>query len=1095
MLRIIRNGFGSDKVQSIAKAITENIKNEKQCYLIVPEQQTVMAESEMTLRLPKNAPLYFEATNFTRFANTVFRTLGGLSGEYCDKGKRALIMWRAITELAPMLSMTGSQEVNAGLVEQSLRAVAEMESLGISADALAASSTLITEDKRLSSKLSDLSKIYAFYKKLIKDKFADTTDTISVMIEKLDENEEFLKNTNIYIDGFTSFTEAQYALIGKLAARCTVSVYLPIPKGEKDGFEYKEILKAEARLKTYANREGAEISIKKEDGRFNTSSELLSQLPYVLWKINPVFDNIDLQNSDELRIFEAATPFEECDFIASDIRRRVMGGSKYYDFAIVARSAEKYIGILDGALNNASVPYFLSTKVDISSYEAIKLIYTAFAIARNGFRREDIITYAKCGFSGISREECDELEIYTEVWQIGGSRFTDGMDWSMNPDGYSKKQNEKTAEKLIRINDIKNRLITPLLVLRDDIKAAATVKDAAEVLMRFLLDIKLEKKLKEKERAEKAIGNLQSASEISGIWKLIINSLDSMVEVIGHLPCTPDSFLAELKTLFSYASLGKIPSFVDQVTIGSADMIRLSGKKHVYLVGVNAGEFPGMVSDNSYFTDSDRQALAKAGLDIEPELEIKNARELFCFSRAFASASDSVTILYSLTDAKFKRINRSEVIDKIIKLTRNSVQPRKISDMLPIERLYSASSTINALDEIDHKYYPEVKEALINSGLQEIVAIAEGNIKNDYFELGAALTDELYGNKISLTQSRLDSYVNCPMGYFLRYTIKLENNSKRAEFDASSIGSFIHGCLENFFSELRKRGIEPSNLSSTEREDLTKKAAERYLSDMGEDIKNTRCAVKIKRLTRAAIPIIDGLCDEFSKTAFRPKFFELKIEGGDYSPDPIKLESSSGDPIYVYGIIDRVDTCEKDGNVFVRVVDYKTGSKDFSPEDMKNGRNLQMFLYLKAIIESDKKKFREKLGVNDEGKIIPSSVIYVKTSLTDAIIDTNSDEAALNAVKANQLREGMMLDTEENATLIGSEYIPGKNKRDSSKYRYTEDGLREIMQTVEGSVIRIADEIKSGKAKADPDLDAKNSPCEYCEYKPVCRNAKFKKQN
>ena len=145
---------------------------------------------------------------------------------------------------------------------------------------------------------------------------------------------------------------------------------------------------------------------------------------------------------------------------------------------------------------------------------------------------------------------------------------------------------------------------------------------------------------------------------------------------------------------------------------------------------------------------------------------------------------------------------------------------------------------------------------------------------------------------------------------------------------------------------------------------------------MGEDIKNTRCTVKIKRLTRAAIPIIDGLCDEFEKTAFRPKFFELKIEGGKDSPDPIELKTEDGKTVSIYGIIDRVDTCEHNGNIFVRVIDYKTGAKDFDPDDMEKGRNLQMFLYLKAIIESDKKKFREKLGATEDMKIIPSGVIY-----------------------------------------------------------------------------------------------------------------------
>ena len=328
----------------------------------------------------------------------------------------------------------------------------------------------------------------------------------------------------------------------------------------------------------------------------------------------------------------------------------------------------------------------------------------------------------------------------------------------------------------------------------------------------------------------------------------------------------------------------------------------------------------------------------------------------------------------------------------------------------------------------------------------------------------------------------------------MRYTIKLGVN-KRAEFDAPSIGSFIHGCLENFFTSLREAGVSPETLDKAERERLTRSAAEKYLFAMGEDVKATQTAVKIKRLTRAAIPIIDSLCDEFEKTKFRPRFFELKIDGGDAaSPDPIKFTSEDGGSVYVYGIIDRVDTCESEGNLFVRVMDYKTGNKEFTPDDMENGRNLQMFLYLKAIIESDKKKFRERLGVSDNGKIVPAGVIYIKTSLADAVIDRNLDELALKAVKDNQEREGMILCGEENAALMGEEYIPHANKKDKESYLYSEEDFEKIMQTVEDSVLDIADKIKSGSATATPNIDGKYSACDWCEFKPICRNVKTAKK-
>jgi ATP-dependent helicase/nuclease subunit B len=1096
MLRIIKSGFGGGGEMHMRSLIVASVTENKPCYLIVPEQQTVMAEGEMARILPKNAPLFFEATNFTRLANTVFRALGGLSGELCDSGKRALIMWRALTELSPMLDMTGRGEVSAGLVEQALRAVTEMENLSITPDELLKSKDKVSDDGRLASKLSDLSRVYSLYKNLLREKYSDQGEAIELVIEKLRENEDFLSGTEIYIEGFTSFTEGQYRLIGALAKRTLVTLHLPLPKIGSDSFEYKEITKAEHRLKRAAARESADIKILHEDGRCGTNSELLSELPRKIWQINPKIDNTCLQNIDkteELRIFEAATPFEECDFVASDIRRRIMGGAKDSDFAIIARRAESYEGILDGALQMAEVPYFSSVRTDVTSFEAIKLILTAFSVVSHGYRREDIITYAKCGFSGITREECDELEIYSAVWQINGTRWTDGSTWNMNPGGYTARKTEKTAEKLLRINDIKTRLITPLLVFEENIKSAKTVKEAAEALMTFLLEIKLEHAIKRQSEVLRARGEITLSGEMSSLWKLIINSLDSMVEVMGDLPAGPDSFLSQLKALFTYANLGRIPSFADQVTVGSADMLRLSGKKQVYLIGVNRGQFPEDVSDSSFFSDKDRERLSEAGLEIAPELEIKNARELFILSRAIASASEGVTLLYTSSDTKFKRVERAEVIDKIIKLTDGRVTPRRISDMSAKERLYSPRATLNTLDTVTDLEYTEVAKALKNSGYQELLSISEGDIKNTSLSLGDALSDRLYKRKIALTQSRLDSFVNCPLSYFLKYTLSL-NMEKPAEFDAPSIGSFIHGCLENFFRTARDNGIRPESMTKEEREALTRDSAKKYLSELGEDVMSTRTEIKIKRLTRSAIPIIDGLCRELSASRFSPRFFELKIASGEPdSPSPLHLKTEDDRDVYLYGIIDRVDTYEQDGNVYVRVIDYKTGAKEFSPDDMEKGRNLQMFLYLKAIMDTEKQAFRKKLGVTDDGKIIPAGVIYVKTSLADAQIDRSSDEDALAAIMKNQTREGMALNDEVSLAAFGEDYIPSHTKRDSDRYLYTEEGFGQLMEKVERSVVKIAEGIKGGEAKADPNLDGQYSPCDFCDYKPVCRNAKLKK--
>ena len=222
MLKIVNSRFSASAREMFLEKISALVSEGKRAYLIVPEQQTVMAESLFSRALPPSSVLLFEVTNFTRLANSTFRSLGGLSGEYCDSTKKALIMWRTLTELSPVLTLTsGRHDISSGLVDSALSAVGQMQNLGIRPEHLAtvAENEALKSDGRLASKISDLSAIYTLYKQLLGERYADTGDDAEAMIKKLEENPDFLTDTSIFVEGFSSFTEPQYRLLAILSAR------------------------------------------------------------------------------------------------------------------------------------------------------------------------------------------------------------------------------------------------------------------------------------------------------------------------------------------------------------------------------------------------------------------------------------------------------------------------------------------------------------------------------------------------------------------------------------------------------------------------------------------------------------------------------------------------------------------------------------------------------------------------------------------------------------------------------------------------------------------------------------------------------------
>ena len=1099
MLKIIKSGFTALGRERIKARIGELVRDGRRAFLIVPEQETVAAENEMSRELPDSAPLFFEVTNFTRFANTTFRALGGVSGEYCDRGRRALVMWRTLAELAPVLNLTGGRrEISASLVDRALAAVTEIESLGVTAGELimGAADDSIREDVRLAGKLSDLGQIAVMYKDLLTERYSDTASDVEAMLARLGERPDFLSDAQIFVEGFTSFTESQYRLIGELSARTDVTVHLTIPKSRPEAFEYEEVRAAESRLKIAARRRGADVNVKFEDGRENTASEALSRISDILY-MNSTDERVEIEG-DELRIVEAETPFDECEFIAADIRRRVIeDGARYSDFAVIARSADSYRGILDSALARAEVPAFTSGGRDLTELEAIKMISTAYAAVCHGFRREDVVTYAKCGFCGVSREACDEFEMYVNLWQITGRGFSELGVWSMNPLGYTTQRPDGTDERLLRINATRDAIIRPLVAFRDRLREIKTVREHAEALYGFLTEIGLESGLRERVRLLESVGEQEAAEENGRLWRLIVTCLDTVVEVLGDTETDADSFPRQLEALFSTSSISRIPASRDAVTVGSADMLRLYGKKHVYMIGVLDGEFPATVSDSSFFSERDKERLAELGLAIRPELATKSARELFIFLRSFTYARESVTLTYPALSSKFKRVRRASEIDRITELTNGTVKTAKTSEIATRGRLWSSDAALLALGELSGDERLAVRDALVRCGRGDAVAVSEGDIRNTDLALGESIVGKAYGRRLALTQTMIDRYVGCPLDYFCRFTVKLAPE-ERAELDARGIGSFIHAILESFFATVRAEGLRAGELTAVERKAMTARAAESYLSSLGETLGDVRTEMKLRRLCRAAMPVVDGLCREFAESEFTPRFFELRIKDGrGDNPAPVSFKTDDGDEIFVYGTLDRADVYERDGKVYLRVVDYKTGSKDFSPEDLEEGRNLQMFLYLKALTETEKPDFRASIGLGDGERALPAGVIYVRTTVDDVKLEAPSEEAEREALDRSQVRSGMVIDDDEIIEAMGVRFTPvgtpdGKINPKAAALRYDAAGWERLMQTVENSVISVAKGIKSGRLPASPALTGKRSSCEYCDYKPICRQVKVK---
>ena len=603
-------------------------------------------------------------------------------------------------------------------------------------------------------------------------------------------------------------------------------------------------------------------------------------------------------------------------------------------------------------------------------------------------------------------------------------------------------------------------------------------------------ETELEEKIENRARELFSLGETETAEENEALFGVIVKSLDTLVDAAGESAASVDSFREMLALVFGEARIGRIPSYKDKLTVGSADSIR-GGARHVYIIGVNSGEFPAIPKDSAFFGDKEKLELKNYGIEMESSSEYDYARELFYFSRALASASDTVTLLYSAANFSFKAIKPGEPIERILKLSDEKIKPVKISEIPLDTRVYSLDTALMLSPESK-----KLSASLREIGLGDKLSKYDGSIKNDSMLLSPEIAKLMYPGDINLSQTRIDKFIDCPLAYFCQYKLSLSEN-ERAEFDARNIGSFIHSILETFFATLKKSGLAAAEIAEAEKSKIARDAAEAYLSSLGSDSgRKGREKFSLERLRNVAFPVIEELCSELKGCRFEPSFFELAIEKNKKgSPEASEFSLNDGSFVRVFGSIDRVDTYKDGEDVYVRVIDYKTGSKEFSPTDLDDGRNLQMFIYLKSVIESRDEAFLSKVGVTGDGKLIPAGVIYIKANVGDVRINHSSEEEALRAFNKNQSREGMVLNDEKSLSAMNKDYLPVSFKKDGSptayseKYLYSIDGFGDMLEKIRAAVVKVGEEMKSGNITARPMKNKKTSPCEYCKFKPICRRS------
>ena len=1085
MIRILYGKVGTGKSTRIMEMIKKDCSEKKRSYLIVPEQKNLIAERQLASSTEPSCQLYTEATNFTRLANSVFRTVGGLNYNYVTKSGKSLIMYRALCEVRQSLkSYSIAKGRERGAVKAFLDAVGELKTYGVTAEDVLFVSDKI-ENEKLSARLKDLSLVKSVYERILYEKFSDPYDDILLLAKKLEEYPYF-KDSNVYVDSFYGFTKAQWNVIMQIINQAsTVTFALDMPAdGEKS--DYAKIGKTAEQIEKTARQMGVsleKLSLTEDRQHTNKAIEYLCDN---LWS----FDAPSLKEYEKITLVTPQDEFDECEYVASKIRELVFNGASYSDIAVIMGKADDYDGIIDMMLEKYEIPMFFTKKTDVSAKPLVKMVMSAITIL-DSYKLQDVSDYMKCGYTDISLEKASELEGYMYRWGIQGKRkFEDDDFWGANPDGYVLEPTEAQISELQSVHETRAQIIDSLAPLKDAFEKKKPCKDILVSLYEFLES----HKIKEKLDIEIKGASKEDAIETAQLYNGLIKALDTVYDVMGDEILDPETFLTVLRYALEGVKVGSIPTGEDKVTVGEASGIRAESIKHVFILGAVAGKFPADVTDDGFFSDRDKIELETHGITLSSMSDVRSADELLNFKNAIAAASESVCV-----SAPKSSLNGQTKYEKSIGFIRieallQGIRAESTLDMPLYDRIYTervareylsfaSSPTVSALSSV----FGEKAEKI--------------SFSNDEITVDRDSIKELFPRSLNMTSSRIESFVLCHFKYYCDYLLKLRQ-SKKISFASDKVGNLAHAVFEGFLKMVKEDKLDIKALTEEEIKELADRMIDSYIDALcGGGRRSNRLNRLFDTLRRNIYVFLYSIARELSESKFTPEYFELPIGTGAGVGPGLRFKIGEGTTLTLTGICDRVDIFRKEKDTYIRVVDYKSGHKTLTKSDMELGLSLQLLIYLFSICKMEGCVFRSEL--EGAGTLLPAGALYfpldigrAKMKNEESIALDSASEKERESMDALIKRSGIFLDDieilEAQDPRLKGEYIPKYPSLSKTEEVFVSaERFEEIFEQTEDTVRRIGEELLSGNAFAKPlERKGKKSPCEYCASRAVCRRRK-----
>lgn len=1073
MLQVITGKAGAGKTGVLMQSIARDVEARRQSFLMVPEQYSHQAERELCAVCGSRAAVYAQVLTFTGLARWVDRELGSGDPVTLDKGGQLLCMALAVDMVYAQLRMYGGARKRAGLQSQLLEAVTELKTACITEDDLLHAAADC--DGALGDKLHDLALILAAYDAVVSAGRADPTDKLTRLAERIPDAP--VGHVRIYLDGFTDFTRQQLRVIGALLeAGCDITVCLTCDPTDAANEVYAIPRSTLHVLDRLAEEHGVELkTVNKVSDHPETPLEFFCD--HVLSYTRDHMDDPDHQ----VRLYAADNIADECEFAAAQAIAFVRDtGCRWRDIAVTVRGFDAYETLLTSTFRKYGVPLYLTKKTPLTSKPLCQLIDSAYEIVTGGWDAEDVFTYLRTGLTGLHREDIDVLENYVLLWDLRGSAWTREADWRLHPGGYEETYTDADNALLRQVNALRRTVAAPLIVFAEATAAASTGHEQVMALVQLLENLAVDEILAQRADVLEQAGCSQQAAECQRIWETSLSALEQFDGILGESEMDTDRFAQLLLLMLSQYDVGTIPISVDRVAVGEMDRVRRRNLQHLIVLGASDGNLPRPDESSGVFSLDDRSRLLEVGLDLGTCGDAELWREFGLIYNCLTLPKQTLTLTYAAGGDQ----RPSVVMSRAMALFDHDIN--YIDPLVCKTASYDSALELAAFSLRDGAVGSAAAAAeyfrTVEAGKLELLHQAAEQSRGRLS--GQGVTD-LYGSTLRLSASRIDRFNACPFSYFMEYGLKAKPR-QAASFAPPEMGTFMHFVLEHVAKAVTEQGGFGA-IRETELHKLTDRYITAYISQYLNDFreKSPRFIYLFRRLTKDVRAVVDDMAAELRRSSFVPLDFELDFGDRDQVP-PMEIGEGNAS-LTLTGIADRVDGWVHEGKLYLRVVDYKTGKKEFDLSDIWYGMNLQMLLYLFTLEQFGEKRY----GM----EVVPAGVLYVPAFQKHVVGQDNLTDAEIAAQQQKKhMRSGLLLNDEAVIAAMESgedyQYIPVTVKKRGSD---VPDALASAQQLgtlarhINRTLQKLAGELKGGSIDAAPYYKTKQkNACLYCQYKEVC---------